>query len=90
MFLGPRARELDTSAWPYPAVRFLRGEIDQAQLLALAVDTGKGTEVHCFLGLHDEIESRKDAALAHFRWVKEHGTKSSAAYDIAVSEFAQA
>ena len=43
-FLRDSAARLDPSAWPYPAVRFLRGELDEAGLLALAVDDGKKTE----------------------------------------------
>jgi|GEM_PF-1754508 len=85
-FLGPRARELHTSAWPYPAVRFLRGELDEAQFLALAVDTNKRTEVHCFLGLYFEMENRPETVLDNFRWVKQDGTRLSVEYRLAVGE----
>ena len=87
--LGPLAETLDTSAWPYPAVRFLRGDLDEAQLLALAVDTDKRTDAHCFLGLHHDVEGRREEALAHYRWVKEHGTRSFIDYGIAVAELAR-
>jgi tetratricopeptide (TPR) repeat protein len=57
-FLGALARDLDASAWPYPVVRFLRGELTEAQLLALAVDTEKATEARCYLGLRHDLEGR--------------------------------
>jgi len=72
--------------WPYPAVRFLRGEIDEAALLKLATDDDKRTEARCFLGLDHMLKDRKNEALAHFRWVKEHGNPSFVEYTIAVAE----
>ena len=88
-FLGPLAEKLDAAAWPFPAVRFLRGDLDEAQLLALAVDRDKLTEARCFLGLHHDLQGKTDEALAHDRWVKEHGTKASTEYGIAVAELAR-
>jgi tetratricopeptide (TPR) repeat protein len=73
-------------AWPYPAVRYFKGEIDEAKLLELAVDDDKRTEARCFLGLDHALKGNKEAALAHLRWVKEHGTPSFIEYTIAVAE----
>ncbi len=88
-FLGPWARDLDTTAWPYPAVRFLRGDLDEGPFLALAVDTDMKTEARCFLGLRRGLEGRREEALTHYRWVKEHGTRSFVEYQIAVAELAR-
>jgi tetratricopeptide (TPR) repeat protein len=68
-FLEDAAGKLD-EAWPYPIVRFLRGEIDEAALLALATDHVKRTEAHCYLGLDLALKGRKDEALAYFRLVR--------------------
>jgi hypothetical protein len=73
-------------AWPLPVVQFLRGEIDEAALLKLAVDDDKRTDARTFLGLDHALHKRKDKALAHFRWVKEHGTTAALEYVIAVAE----
>jgi tetratricopeptide (TPR) repeat protein len=89
------ARFLDESRgklaenWPYPVVRHLRGEIDAAALLAASVDRDKQTETHCYLGYIDLLENRRAAALTHFRWVKENGSKEFLEHHIAVAELAR-
>jgi len=88
-FLGPLARDLNTTGWPYPAVRFLRGDLDEARFLAMAADPDQRTEARCFLGLHRELEGRREESLAHYRWVKEYGTRSSVEYSIALAELAR-
>ncbi len=85
-FLVDSAASSDESAWPSPVIHFLRGEIDEPALLKLATDDDKRTEVRCYLGLDHALRGRKDEALAHFRWVKEHGAKGDYAYRIAVAE----
>jgi tetratricopeptide (TPR) repeat protein len=75
-----------TEDWPYPAVRFLREEIDEGVLLGLATDADKRTEARCYLALDHVLKGRKNEALVHFRWVKEHGTVSFTEYTIALAE----
>jgi hypothetical protein len=84
-FLANAAGKLDAD-WPEPAVRYLRGEIDEPALLALAVDDGKRTEAHCYLGLDLALKGRRDEALDHLRWVMDHGNPSYIEYGIAVAE----
>lgn len=84
-FLADAAGKLD-AAWPEPAVRFLRGDLDEAGLLKLATDDDKRTEARCILGLHHANAGRPAEALAHYRWVKEHGTTTYVEYGIAVAE----
>jgi hypothetical protein len=91
-FLKDSAGKLD-DAWPYPVVRFLRGEIDERELLALATSDEKRTDASCFLGLDHLLKGHKDEARSHFRWVKVHGvggwtdyTIGWAGYRIAVAE----
>ena len=84
-FLKDSAGKLNET-WPYPVVQFLRGDIDEAALLNLSTDDDKRTEARCFLGIDHAIKGRKGEALAHFRWVKEHGNTSYTEYTIAVAE----
>jgi hypothetical protein len=84
------AREVPTgkapAGWPYPAIRYLRKEIDGKALLAAATDHDRMTEAQTFLGL-DLIESGRPAdALPGLTWVKDYGNRSSLEYDIAVAE----
>jgi len=44
------------------------------------------TEARCVLGLDMLQKGRQEAALAHFRWVKEHGNPAYFEYDIALAE----
>jgi hypothetical protein len=44
------------------------------------------TEVRCFLGLDLRRKDKKEAAIAHFRWVKEHGNPSITEFAISLAE----
>jgi tetratricopeptide (TPR) repeat protein len=85
-FLDDAAARCDKSVWPYPVVEYLRGESKEATILAAATDNEKMTEVRCFLGLDLIQKKEKDLALAHFRWVKEHGNPRTLEYAIALAE----
>ena len=76
----------DPAAWPYPALRFLRREIDEKALLAQAVDDTTRTKARCYLGLDALFSGRPDRAGEHFRWIKEHGDSGATEYLIAVAE----
>ena len=84
-FLDDSAGKLKTD-WPYPVVQLLRGELDEPALLALATDNDKLTEARCYLGLQELIANRREAAIVHFTWVRDHGNKTYIEYDIAVAE----
>jgi hypothetical protein len=85
-FLDEAAARFDRSAWPYPVVAYLRGESTQDKLLAAATDNEKMTEARCFLGLDAIQRQANDSAIAHFRWVTEHGNPRSIEYGIALAE----
>ena len=84
--LDEAAAKCDASEWPYPIIKHLRGELDEAGLLAAATDDDKRTEARCFLGLEALEQDRIDAALAHFRWVKQRGNRRYPQYAISVAE----
>ena len=84
-FLADSAGKLDPS-WPEPVVGFLRGDLGEPALLKLATDDDKKTEARCFLGLHHAFKGRPAEALAHLRWVKEHGNTVFLEHGIAVAE----
>ena len=85
-FLDDAAAHCDKETWPYPIVKYLRGELDEAKLLAAAVDNDKMTEVHGYLGVDLLQKGQKGPATAHFRWVKEHGNPTFVEYIIALAE----
>jgi len=76
----------DTTAWPYPIVRYLRGEIDEKELLTASTDDDKRTESHANLGIDLSLKGKPDEATAHFRWVKEHGNPGFTEYTLSLAE----
>ncbi len=85
-FLDDAAQQCDTSAWPYPVVKYLRGEIDELTLLSAAIDNDKMTEARGFLGLDALQRRRVEAAVAHFHWVKENGNPLFNQFAMSVAE----
>ena len=74
------------TGWPRPIVRYVRGEIDETQLLASASDNDKMTQARYYLGLDLLQRGQKETALTHFRWIKEHGNPQFLEYRFALSE----
>ncbi len=79
----------DPSAWPYPIIRHLRGELDEAGLLAAAADGGQRAEARCYLGLEAVENGQSDAALEHFRRVKESCDRRFSQYALSAAELAR-
>nr|WP_303652712.1 hypothetical protein [Paludisphaera mucosa] len=73
-FLDEAAEHADASAWPFPIVRFLRREIDEPALLALAADRDERAEASCWLGYDHLFEGRGEEAREDFRRVVGHGS----------------
>jgi tetratricopeptide (TPR) repeat protein len=72
--------------WPHPAVRYLRGELDEPELLALATDNDKQTQARCFIALNQIADQKPELARAHLAWVRDDGNKTSIEHGIAVAE----
>ncbi len=72
--------------WPYPVIRFLRGEINEEELVKQAVDDDKRANIHMVLGLEHALANRREEAATHYRWVKEHSRPSSTGYWMSTAE----
>jgi len=48
--LDDAAARCETTAWPYPVIRYLRGELDQTAMLAAASDNDKMTVARFYRG----------------------------------------
>jgi len=84
--LEEAGKNCDTSAWPYPVIRCLRGEISSEELLQAANDTGKKTEAHTYLGMDLLLKGRSAEAREHFAWVKEYGNHRFSEHPLALAE----
>jgi lipoprotein NlpI len=84
--LKKAAAVVDHTLWPYPVIRYLQHEITAEQLLAQATDSDKQTEAHTYLGLDHALKGKREEALQHLRWVKDHGNKHFYEYPVAIAE----
>jgi tetratricopeptide (TPR) repeat protein len=84
--LDEAATNLDPSGWAYKIFRYLRREVSAQELLTLATDNDKMTEVKAYIGTDLLIAGRRDEAVVYLRWVKENGNKAFVEYLLAISE----
>ncbi len=84
--LDDAAANCNTSAWPYPVIRYLRRDLSVEDLLAAATDPDKKTEARAYLGLDLVLAGKQDEAMTHLQWVKDNGKKDFSEYAFAVNE----
>ena len=85
-FLDEGTARCNPPAWNYAILRFLRREIDEHGLLALADKGNVKTAFHCYLGLDLLQRGQREAALAHFQWIREQGDLGIYEYQMALAE----
>jgi hypothetical protein len=69
------AARCDGTKWAMQIVRFLRRETTESALLVQATDNDKLTEAHTYAGLALAFAGKRNAALAHLRWVADNGNE---------------
>jgi tetratricopeptide (TPR) repeat protein len=84
--LAEAATKCDTSAWPYAIIRYLRREITDTELLKMATDNNKMTEVQTYMGLALSIAGNRQEALRRLNWVKTNGNQNANEYPLALAE----
>jgi tetratricopeptide (TPR) repeat protein len=83
LVLDEAAVKLTSHAWPYPVVRYFRGEIDENALMDQADTDDKRTEAHAYAGVELFQLGHRDPARDHLQWVVEHGNKRFREYPLA-------
>jgi len=73
-------------SWQSLVAQFLQGQFAAEQLLAKAKTDGDRTEAHAYIGALNAALGKKTEAIAHLRWVKEHGLKSYVEYRMAAAD----
>jgi tetratricopeptide (TPR) repeat protein len=76
----------ETKMWPYPVLRFLRGEITGKDLLSAADTNDRMTEAKTYLGMQQSIEGKTKEAVENLSWVRGNGNRSFSEYQLALSE----
>lgn len=87
--LAKTATAVLEGTWTAKLVDYLRGTMPAAALLDAAREDGERTEAHTYVGFDDVRAGRVDAAVKHFRWVKEKGSRNFVEYPMAVAELAR-
>jgi lipoprotein NlpI len=77
---------MDAKSWPAALVKYLRADIGEKDLLALATDNDKMTEARAYVGMSLALEGRLDAARTHLEWVVKNGNRDFIEYGLAKSE----
>jgi hypothetical protein len=73
-------------AWTARLLDYMQGSLPADALLGAAKTDGERTEAHTYIGFEDVRAGRRDAAIAHFRWVKDKGSRNFVEFPIAVAE----
>jgi hypothetical protein len=73
-------------SWTESVLNFMQGRLPPEKFLAMAKTNGERTEAHTYIGFKDAIDGRLDDAIAHFRWVRDQGTKNYVEYGMAKGE----
>lgn len=88
--LEEATRFADTSAWPFPLIRYLRREFKAGDTIAQASNNDERTEAHGYIGMDLLLSGSRQEALEHFQWVKEYGNRLFVEYKLAKAEISQA
>ncbi|MFO0866287.1 MAG: tetratricopeptide repeat protein [Gemmataceae bacterium] len=72
--------------WPAPVLRYLRGDLTEAQMLKTAKTNDEQTEAYAYLALDLLLKGKEKDALPHLRWVKTNGNRAYIEYQMAVQQ----
>ena len=72
--------------WTARLMDYMKGSIPAAAILDAADDNDERTEARTYVGFDDALGGRRDAAIAHFRWVRDKGSRNFVEYPLAVAE----
>jgi tetratricopeptide (TPR) repeat protein len=73
-------------SWTARLFDYMQGKVAAAAFLGSATNDGERTEAHTYVGFDDALAGRRAEAIAHFRWVKDKGSRNFVEYPIAVAE----
>ncbi len=73
-------------SWVSRVLDFMQGRLDSERLLSSAKDVNEQTEAHAYIGFQLLAAGQRDEAVAHLRWVTEHGTRTFYEYGMAAAE----
>ena len=69
--------------WPYRILKYLHGDVSDADLLHDAADNDQRTEVHAYVGVALWLSGSAEKARKHLDWVREKGNRRFVEYGLA-------
>lgn len=85
--LARSASRLNAKTWPYLIIKYLQGELSEAQLSqAVGQNHNRKSEAWAYIGVHLALTGRAKESLPYLRWVKSFGNKAYIEYDLASRE----
>src|SRR5260370_39387412 len=82
-FLDEAVANLKPALWPAPLFRYLKGQIPEKDLLAVANDPQKETDARTVIGLEHLHRGHRKAAMEYLIWVRDDGFDRSICKDLA-------
>lgn len=73
-------------SWQRVVAQYPQGQFSSEKLLDKAKTDGERTEAHAYIGALSAAQGRREDALVHLRWVKEHGLKNYVEYRMATAD----
>jgi tetratricopeptide (TPR) repeat protein len=86
LMLDEAAIKCDTRIWPYPVIRYLRGDLPEGALLTLAGTDDQRAEAHTYLGMDLLLKGQRENAQTHLAWMQQNGNPRLLEYPLAVAE----
>lgn len=74
------------SDWTTQILKYFAGQLTSKQLLVLAVDNGKLTQAHTYIGEIQLLLKDKTNAVRDFNWVKANGARTYFEYALSLAE----
>ena len=84
--LAEASTRTDSKSWPASIIKYLRGDLKEKDLLALATDNDKMTEARAYVGMNLALERNFSGARPHLEWVVKNGNRDFIEYTLAKSE----
>jgi lipoprotein NlpI len=84
--LDQAAPRVDAGTWTARLMDYMKGSIPAAAILDAADDNDERTEARTYVGFDDALGGRRESAIAHFRWVRDKGSRNFVEYPLAVAE----
>jgi tetratricopeptide (TPR) repeat protein/Ni/Co efflux regulator RcnB len=84
--LQQAAAAVNPKSWVASVTQYLQGTIADDEILSRAKDGGQRTEAHTYAGMKMLLAGQTDAAVTHFKWVKERGERNYTEHGMALAE----